>query len=150
MVHALQYRSAMLPLQPWTHLLLCEPLHDVRRLLPHVHRLLVLDAPLEEEQVEDGEVLDVCRLLELGAELRTERRGRDIEGVEGADLGGGAVVVSVEGAGAGRRLLEVLGDDGALRQAGGDRRHLGRVCEGAAVWVGGEVDTEGEMQCRCR
>lgn len=61
------------------HLLLCEPLHDMRVLLPSVHSLLVLYVTLVQQDVEDGQVLDVLVGLEPSSDLGPDLGWRHVK-----------------------------------------------------------------------
>ena len=74
---------------------LCEVAHDMGLLLPHVHRLLKLDAALEEENVNHLEVLDVALLFKLLADLLADQCRRHIQQVVVDNLRGLLVAVSV-------------------------------------------------------
>ena len=63
-----------------------EDTHDVVELLPAVHRLLVFDAALLEENVDDAGIGDVPVLLEVLADTVPDICGGDVERIEGDNL----------------------------------------------------------------
>ncbi len=56
-------------------------------LLPTVHRLLVLLLALREEDVDDAGIGDIAVLLEVLADAVSDVRWRDVEHIDGANLG---------------------------------------------------------------
>lgn len=131
---------------PVTYLLLGEPLHDVRNLLPAVHRLLILLLRLEQHQIEHGKVLDCLVLLKLRAELGAKCRRRHFERVESADLRGlkaGTMIVSV-GTTCDGKAIAMRATYRAVEVAVERRRSLSRLLErprdlcslGQSAWDG--------------
>ena len=55
-------------------------------LLPAIHRLLVLDSALLNENVNDAGVGDIAILFEVLADAMADVGGRNVEGIEGDDF----------------------------------------------------------------
>lgn len=79
-------------------------LHDVWCLLPRIDGLLVVDAALVEHDVDDGQVVHMAVPLKQLAELCAQRRRRNVQRVQRADLGRRPVEVAVERQGPGPRV----------------------------------------------
>ena len=63
-------------------LLLSEPLHNVRCLLPAIHRLLELLVALKQHHVKNRHISNVAVALKHGAELGTQQRRRHVQRVQ--------------------------------------------------------------------
>lgn len=67
-------------------LFLTEPLHDVRRLLPCIHGLLVFLMSLEQQDIKYGNIGHIAIVLELGADLGTQQGWWHVKRVQSTDL----------------------------------------------------------------